>query len=147
MLINITIKNVFENLMWEVIKMQSKLAFQNPVNYYYRKNLLTFNTMGHCACVHFGTKEVFLIWKQRKGVYVILSVSEKKIINTCYFNLPVCFQNWEYTSTDSENQLDLPKLKWQFYCYIKQVLFNDFFFLYRISIGTIAGRRVGVGSN
>ena len=82
--------------MWEVIKMQSKLAFQNPVNYYYRKNLLTFNTMGHCACVHFGTKEVFLIWKQRKGVYVILSISKKKIINTCHFNLPVRFQNWEY---------------------------------------------------
>ena len=107
--------------------MQSKLAFQNPVNYYYRKNLLTFNTMGHCACVHFGTKEVFLIWKQRKGVYVILSVSKKKIINTCIFNLPVCFQNWEYTSTDFENQLDLPKLMWQFYCYINQVLFHEFF--------------------
>ena len=42
--------------------------------------------------------------------------------------MPVCFQNWEYTSTDFENQLDLPKLKVQFYCYIKQVLLNDFFF-------------------
>ena len=53
---------------------------------------------------------------------------KKKFINTCHFNLPVCFQNWEYTSTDFENQLDLPKLKVQFYCYIKQVLLHDFFF-------------------